>query len=58
MKPFEGKCSLVFSYSLVAAVALFRIEFTSPFNVVPIFSCLLFFAASRRPESMFCRCLF
>ncbi len=48
MKPFEGKCSLVFSYSLVAAVALFRIEFTSPFNVVPIFSCLLFFAASRQ----------
>ncbi|MGD1062281.1 MAG: DUF6580 family putative transport protein [Terracidiphilus sp.] len=48
MKPFEGKFPLVFSYSLVIAAALLRIELSSPFNVVPIFSCLLFFAASRQ----------
>lgn len=47
MKRFEGKRLLFLPYILIAIAALLRIGPTHSYNVVPIFSCLLFFAAWR-----------
>jgi hypothetical protein len=46
-KDFAGKGFLLLPYVFVVVVALLRIELINPYNVVPVFSCLLFFAASR-----------
>lgn len=47
MMDTESRYSMVFSYLLVLCVALLRLERINPYNVVPVFSCLLFFAATR-----------
>jgi hypothetical protein len=47
MKHKEFRYSMVLSYLLIFVVALFRIELINAYNVVPVFSCLLFFAATR-----------
>jgi hypothetical protein len=47
IKTFGSKCLTAFSYLLVLGVVLLRIELINPYNVVPVFSCLLFFAAVR-----------
>jgi len=47
MMDTESRYSMVLSYLLILGVALLRIERINPYNVVPVFSCLLFFAATR-----------
>lgn len=47
MKRFESKHLIFLPYFLIFGVAMLRIEMINPFNVVPIFSCLLVFAAMR-----------
>ena len=47
MKDIGSKYLMVLSYLLVFGVALLRIELIGPYNVVPVFSSLLFFAAMR-----------
>jgi hypothetical protein len=47
MKLFEDRKRLVLPYVLIIGVALLRLESGHPFHFVPIFSCLLFFAAMR-----------
>lgn len=47
MKFFAGKSDLFVPYGLILLVAFLRIELINSYNVVPIFSCLLFFAVSR-----------
>jgi hypothetical protein len=39
--------SILIPYLLVAAVAVARLTFTHPYNLIPIFSALLFFGACR-----------
>jgi hypothetical protein len=52
MKSFEGKSWLFLPYILIFAVAVLRIEVANQYNLVPIFSCLLFFAAVRPAREM------
>ncbi len=52
MKSFEGKQWLFLPYILIFAVAVLRIEVANQYNLVPIFSCLLFFAAVRPAREM------
>jgi hypothetical protein len=47
MKYIESRFPIVLSYLLILGVALLRIELFNPYNVVPVFSCLLLFAATR-----------
>jgi hypothetical protein len=47
MKDIGSKYLMVLSYLLILGVALLRVELINPHNVVPIFACLLFFAAMR-----------
>lgn len=42
-----GKGNVLVPYVLVFIVAFLRVELVNSLNVVPVFSCLLFFAASR-----------
>ena len=48
-----GKGNVLVPYVLVFIVAFLRVELVNSLNVVPVFSCLLFFAASR-PASRVC----
>jgi hypothetical protein len=57
MKRLESKLLLVFSYLLIAGVALLRLEHINVYNVIPVFSCLLLFAATR-PAREYCIPLF
>ncbi len=43
---------MVLPYILIFSVALLCLELASPYNVVPVFSCLLFFEATRPREEM------
>jgi len=43
----SSRYSMVLCYLLIAGVALLRIELVQPYNVLPVFSCLLFFGAMR-----------
>lgn len=52
MNRFESKSLLILPYILIFGVALLRLEVASPYNVAPIFSCLLFFAATRPAREM------
>lgn len=52
MKVFEGKHPLILPYILIFGVALLRLELVNPYNFVPVFSCLLFFAAMRPRREM------
>ena len=47
MKVFDSRCSMVICYLLILGVAFLRVELISTDNVVPVFSCLLFFATAR-----------
>lgn len=47
MKRFEGKHLIVLPYLLIFGMALLRLELVQPYNFVPVFSCLFFFAAMR-----------
>jgi hypothetical protein len=47
MKDFDSRCLMALSYLLVVGVALLRLGVAHPFNVIPVFSCLLFFSATR-----------
>jgi len=47
MKWFERKHLTVLPYILIAGVALLRLTVSHPYNFIPIFACLLFFAANR-----------
>jgi hypothetical protein len=47
MKRFESGNWLILPYLLIIAVAMLRIEVINMNNLVPVFSCLLFFAATR-----------
>jgi hypothetical protein len=43
---FIGR-SILAPYLLIVAIAVMRLEFTHPYNLVPVFSALLFFGACR-----------
>ncbi len=44
---------LIFSYLLIAIVVVLRLAVSAPWNVVPVFSCILLFGATRpRRESL------
>jgi hypothetical protein len=47
MTRLESKNLLVLSYLLIIVVAVLRIEMINLYNIVAVFSCLLFFAATR-----------
>lgn len=47
MKGYASRYSIVLPYLLVFGVCLLRLEVSHPANFIPIFSCLLFFAAHR-----------
>jgi hypothetical protein len=47
MKDFDSKCLMALSYLLVIGAALLRLGASHPYNVIPVFSCLLFFSATR-----------
>ncbi len=47
MKWFETKHSIVLPYVLIFGAALLRLTVSHPFNFIPVFSCSLFFGASR-----------
>ncbi len=47
MKRFWGNHLLVLPYVLTFGVVLLRLESIRPFHMIPVFSCLLFFAAVR-----------
>ena len=47
MKDTEPRYSMPLSYLLILGVVLLRLEVAHPYNVIPIFSCLLFFGACR-----------
>jgi hypothetical protein len=47
MKDFNSRCPVALSYLLVVGVALLRFGISHPFNMIPIFSCLLFFSSTR-----------
>jgi hypothetical protein len=52
MQRFEGKSLFILPYVLILGVAALRIELANPYNLVPISSCLLFFAAMRPAREM------
>lgn len=47
MKNAQFKYTMMLPYLLICCVGLLRIELVRPFNVVPVFSCLLLFGAIR-----------
>lgn len=47
MKRFGGKHMLVLPYMFILGAVVLRLESIRPFNLIPVFSCLLFFAAAR-----------
>lgn len=47
MNRFESKSLLILPCILIFGVALLRLEVTHPYNLIPIFSCLLFISATR-----------
>jgi hypothetical protein len=47
MTHIESRFSMAISYFLILGVAVLRVELINPYNVVPVFACLLFFAAVR-----------
>jgi hypothetical protein len=52
MKRFENLVLLILPYLLILGVAMLRLQLANPFNIVPVFSCLLFFAAVRPAREM------
>ncbi len=47
MKQLERGNSFVLPYLLIFGAAILRLTVSHPYNLVPIFSCLLFFGATR-----------
>lgn len=47
MKRFENEYLIALPYFLIFCMSLLRLELVQPYNFVPVFSCLFFFAATR-----------
>ena len=47
MRDFESKQSMILPYLLIFGAGLLRLAASHPYNFIPIFACLLFFAAQR-----------
>jgi hypothetical protein len=47
MKRLGGKHLLVLPYILICGAVVLRLGSIRPYNLIPVFSCLLFFAAAR-----------
>jgi hypothetical protein len=52
MKAFKGNHSWILPYFPIFVVALLRLGLANPYNVVPLFACLLFFGAMRPRREM------
>ena len=52
MKRFESNFPSILPYVLILVVAALRLELVNPYNFLPVFSCLLFFAAVRTTREM------
>lgn len=52
VKWFETEHSIVLPYVLIFGAALLRLAASHPFNFIPVFSCLLFYAANRSRQEL------